>query len=546
MDTRSSSAHAINTDLTSGNQVKETSQMKTTGASNSRKVLKWSIALTIYYLIASIFFQDVGLHDESTFYLSQKDRLTFSSFLTGAEYGPLYAAWYKLLAVVVRDNIALYFVSWGLLVVLSVELMRRATQSIGSIVPVLITLAAPIFKVSPYVGLFTSIITLLGFIAVKNQKSANGAVIVIAISGLVAGLARPEFLYAPTMLLLGYTGLAIFLRQKLKTNVILLCAAIAASGIFISRNSDTGRSVVAFEQHFNLRASERGELGDEMPWTSKHAREVFFKGQDLDAKYKLSDYVKANPTEVVKHITRNAIDPRSVLLGLVSAAIAFFLYKAGQPFAAMYVAVMVLPPLISCVLIYPRNHYIVSILLMLIAGASIAGAHVLSGHEQLKRSLKTPLIVALALILFVFSLNIKALRSPPSNFSTHGLAALHPVASTLLELREIEQQHQFRGSRILFDPYGGFYIYMQNKWEWMAEFHVQSGQDFINKIRTHQASIFLVNQYTLDYFKLTHQEVNQAFRDGGYETRSCTYLDCTLHIAPHKPKQQPAQVASQH
>lgn len=545
MDTRSSSAHAITTDLPSSNEVKETSPMKTTSASNPWRVLKWSIALTIYYLVASIFFQDVGLHDESTFYLSQKDRLTFSSFLTGAEYGPLYAAWYKLLALVVRDNIALYFVSWALLVVLSVELMRRATQSIGSIVPVLVTLGLPIFKVSPYVGLFTAIITLLGFIAAKNQKSANGAVIVIALSGLVSGLARPEFLYAPAMLLLGGMAFAIFFRQRPDINAILLCVVIAAIGIFISRNSDTGRSVVAFEQHFNLRASERGELGDEMPWTSKHAREVFFKGQNVDVKYKLSDYAKANPVAVIKHITENVIDPRSLLLGLVSAIIVFFLYRAGERFAAMYVAVMVLPPLISCVLIYPRNHYIVSVILMLVAGASIAGAHMLSGRQRLKRSLKTPTIIALALLLFVFSLNIKALRSPPSNFSTHGLAALHPVASTLIELRELEQQHRFKGSHVIFDPYGGFYIYLHEPWQWMAEFHVHSGHDFIEKIRTHQASIFLVNEYTLDYFKLTRQEVEETFKSSGYETRPCTYLDCTIYIAPQPRARQPSQVELQ-
>lgn len=532
MDTRSSSAHAINTDLASSNQARENSQMKTTSAGNARTVLKWSIALTLYYLFASIFFQDIGLHDESTFYLSQKDRLTFSSFLTGAEYGPLYAAWYKLIALAVRDNIALYFASWALLVALSVELMRRATQSIGSVVPILITLGLPIFKVSPYVGLFTAIVTLVGFIAAKSQKSANGAVIVIAISGLVAGLARPEFLYAPSMLLLGGLAFAIVFRKRPDVKAILLCLVIAAVGIFISRNSDTGRSVVAFEQHFNLRASEHGELGNEMPWTSKHAREVFFKGQDIDAKHKLSDYVKANPLEVLKHITQNALDPRSLLLGLVAAAIVFFLYRAGQSFAAMYVAVMVLPPLISCVLIYPRNHYIVSIILMLVAGASIAGAHMLSGHGRLKQLLKAPTIVVLALLLFVFSLNIRALKAPPSNFAAHGLAALHPVASTLTELRELEQQHPFKSPRVIFDPYGGFHIYLHESWKWVAEFHVHSGHEFIQMIHDHGASIFIVNDYALDYFKLTHQQVAQAFKDGGYETRPCTYLDCTMYIAP--------------
>lgn len=505
--------------------------MKETTGTSAGTVLKWSIALTIYYLIAAIFSQDIGLHDESTFYLSQKDRLTLGSFFTQAEYGPLYAAWYKVIAWVVRDNIALYFASWGLLVALSVELMRRATQSVGSIIPVLIALGLPIFKVSPYVGLFASAVLMLGFIAAKTRKSADAAVIVTAVAGLCAGLARPEFLYAPSMLLLGCVAHAV-IRKRPAAKTILVCLLIAALGIFISRSSDTGRGVVAFEQHFNLRASERGEMGNEFPWTSRHARELFFKNSDKDVKYKLSDYVKAAPMEVVKHIARNAIDPRTLMLGLAAVAIAFFLFRAGQPFGAMYVAVMALPPLISCTLIYPRNHYIVSILMTLLAGACIAGAHLLSGHDKLKR-LKGPVIVVLVLLVFVFSLNIKALRTHPKGIEEHVFSALHPVASTLLEMRELEQQANLRQPLVIFEPYGGVNIYLHRTWKWVAEFHLQSGRHFLEMIRAHGASVFMVNDYVIAYYHLTPEEVAQAFRESGYSVKPCTYMACNIYIAPN-------------
>lgn len=504
--------------------------MKETTGTSAGTVLKWSVALTIYYLIAAIFSLDIGLHDESTFYLSQKDRLTIASFFTQAEYGPLYAAWYKVVAWVVHDHIALYFASWALLVMLSVELMRRATRSVGSIIPILITLGLPIFKVSPYVGLFASAVALLGFIVAQTRKSADAAIIVTAVAGLCAGLARPEFLYAPTMLLLGCIAHAV-IRKKPAAKTLLMCFLIAALGIVISRSSDTGRGVVAFEQHFNLRASERGEMGSESPWTSRHARELFFKNSDKDIKYKLSDYVKAAPIEVVKHIARNAIDPRTLLLGLASAAIAFFLFRAGQPFGAMYVAVMSLPPLISCTLIYPRNHYIVSILLTLVAGASIAGAHLLSGHDKLKR-LKSPAIVALALLIVTFSLNLKALRSPPKGIEAHGFSALHPVASTLQEMRKLEQRTDLRQPLVIFEPYGGVNIYLHRAWKWVPEFHLQSGRHFLEMIREHRASVFMVNDYVIAYYHLTPQEVAQAFQESGYATKPCTYMDCNIYIAP--------------
>lgn len=504
--------------------------MKETSGTPEGSVLKWSVALTLYYLVAAAFFLDIGLHDESTFYLSQKDRLTLGSFFTQAEYGPLYATWYKVIAWVVRDNIALYFASWALLVALSVELMRRATHALGSIIPILITLGLPIFKVSPYVGLFASAIALLGFVVVQKRRSADAAIIVTALAGLLAGLARPEFLYAPAMLLLGCLAHAV-IRKKPALWTIIACALIAALGLFISRSSDTGRGSVAFEQHFNLRASERGEMGIDSPWTSRHARELFFQNSDKDVKYKLSDYVKAAPMEVVKHVARNAFDPRTLLLGFASLAVAFFLWRTGHPFGAMYVAVLALPPLISCTLIYPRNHYIVSILLTLLAGGSIAGAHLLSGHEKLKR-LKVPFIAALMLLVLAFSLNLKALRSPPKGFEAHWFSALHPVASTLLEMRAIEQQTELRQPLVMFEPYGGVYIYLQRSWKWVAEFHLQSGKHFLEMIREHRASVFMVNDYVLNYYHLTPQEVEQAFRDSGYSARPCTYLACNIYIAP--------------
>lgn len=504
--------------------------MTETPGTKAGTVLKWSVALTLYYLIAAVFSMDIGLHDESTFYLSQKDRLTLNSFFTQAEYGPLYATWYKLIALVVRDNIALYFASWALLVALCVELMRRATLSVESIIPILITLGLPIFKVSPYVGLFASAVALLGFVVVQKRKSAEAAIIATALAGLLIGLARPEFLYAPTMLLLGCLAHAA-IRKKPALRTIIACTLIAALGIFISRNSDTGRGSVAFEQHYNLRAYERGELGHESPWTSRHAREHFFQNSDKDVKYKLSDYVKAAPTEVVKHIVRNAFDPRTLLLGIASVAVTFFLLRAGQPFAAMYIAVLALPPLISCTLIYPRNHYIVSILLTLVAGGSIAGAHLLSGHDRIKR-LKVPAIAALMLMVLVFSLNLKALRSPPKGIEEHGFAALHPVASTLLEMREIEQRVDLREPLVMFEPYGGVYIYLHRPWKWVAEFHLQSGKHFLEMIREHRASLFMVNDYVLSYYHLTEQEVAQAFQDSGYSVKPCTYMACNIYIAP--------------
>lgn len=503
--------------------------MNSTAELKKRSVLKWSIALTIYYLLASIFFQDIALHDESTFYLSQKDRLSFSSFLTGAEYGPLYALWYKAIGLLVRDNMALYFASWALMVALALELMRRATSTVGSVIPLLITLGLPIFKVSPYIGLFASVVILGGFIATTSQKSEGKGLIAIALSGLLAGLARPEFLYAPLFLLVGCLVCWPFFKKP-RIHVILACALIAALSLFVSRSSDTGRGAVAFEQHFNLRASERGEIGNQVPWTARHARQFFFQNEDRDIKYKLSDYVKANPTAVATHVVRNVTDVRTLLLLLACAGITFFLLRAGRRLEAMYVAVMSLPPLISCALIYPRNHYVVTIILTLVAAGAIALNDRLPKREYVQK-LRTPALVVLLLMVFVFSLNIKALKALRSNHADLEFGSLHPIASTITQVRELEQHQPDRQPLVIFEPYGGINIYLQREWQWVAEYDVKSGADFLAMIRSHGAQVFIVNDYVASYFKLPKEEIEKAFRDSGFESRPCSHLDCAIHIA---------------
>lgn len=493
-------------------------------------VLNWSLVLTLYYVLATVFFMDIGLHDETSFYLSKKDEITLYSFLTEAEYGPLYAAWYKLISLVVWDNIALYFVSWVLLVVLSVQLMRIATSSVSSIIPILLMLGLPIFKVWPYVGVFAGALILLGFVIAQKQRDLNGAVVITATFSLLVGLARPEYLYGPTLILLACSAHAV-IRKKPNLKTLLICLVMAAMGIVISKASDTGRGVVAFEQHFNLRASERGEIGTEVPWTSKHSRKVFFNNTSNEVGHKISDYIKANPTEVIKHVARNVIDFRTILLSLACAAVVFFLHRAGHPLGSLYVAFMALPPLIGCTLIYPRNHYIVSILLTLIAGGWIAGASLNPSREWLKR-LISPIIVGMVAVVLVFPVAIKASKLSQNLFSKPGFAALHPVVSTALDLREMEDLGMFKQPYVMFDPYGGIHSYLRHDWQWIPEFHVHSGDEFLSLIRERRASAFLINRYVSGYYGLSDQDVDKAIKDGGYQIRQCLHLDCVILIAP--------------
>ena len=133
--------------------------------------------------------------------------------------------------------------------------------------------------------------------------------------------------------------------------------------------------------------------------------------------------------------------------------------------------------------------------------------------------------------MFVFSLNLKAVKALHANRSSLDFGDLHPLASTILEVRSLEPLRPGQQPQVIFDPYGGISIYLHGTWTWVAEYDVKSGADFLDMIRSHHVSIFVINDYVASYFKLPKEDIEKALRDSGFEARTCDHQDCTIHIA---------------
>jgi hypothetical protein len=104
--------------------------------------------------------------------------------------------------------------------------------------------------------------------------------------------------------------------------------------------------------------------------------------------------------------------------------------------------------------------------------------------------------------------------------------------STILEIRALEQKQPEGHDLVIFEPYGGINIYLKRKWTWVAEYNVKSKEQLLEMIQNHRAKVFLTNADVSSYLKVSVEELDQAFKLGGYQSRPCTYLDCKVHVAP--------------
>src|SRR5690606_12531209 len=127
-------------------------------------------------------------------------------------------------------------------------------------------------------------------------------------------------------------------------------------------------------------------------------------------------------------------------------------------------------------------------------------------HPRLNR-LRTPAVLALALMVFVFSLNLKALKSAYANRVVPEFGALHPIASMIMQVRELERGLPEHQPKVIFDPYGGISIYLQQPWQWVAEYDLKSGAELLSMIQNRSASIFVINDYVANYYKLSREAI---------------------------------------
>ncbi|MBY0426715.1 MAG: hypothetical protein K2Q22_13835 [Cytophagales bacterium] len=338
---------------------------------------------------------DLALWDEA-FYLSSAHSFGQTHQLPGANWAPLYTLWYFLLSLATPTPTILYYLNIGIVSILF---------------PIAAIWMAMRFKVSPVAALLLGLILMTGYLNVPiSPKPAHLALAilftsigwttyisrveiklgVLSIGALMASFLRPELFLSFLLLqliLLGY----LIVNYKLLTKGIgkfLLGYALGIGllvyifGLPLVGQDD--RSIMAFGQHFALRWTQwnQSPLHPQLNW------QIILK-QNFGNAESYPQLIAQNPELFTKHIVANATDfvkdlrfvfyhypffmdsSKMAINGMITLVlfvglVGYRIKSIGLAIKDLWletvgIAVICIPSLISCIIIYPRMHYLLMV-----------------------------------------------------------------------------------------------------------------------------------------------------------------------------------------
>jgi hypothetical protein len=351
---------------------------------------------------------DIALYDESG-YMHRGEAaglLNFSNY----EWAPLYSLFYRAVSLLVGDPVDVYMLG-GLLLLFAAFLLGALATQLLSGNPILAVLLAglPLFT-----GVFViwprpsfMVIAVLGAaipLALRFRRTADKAALLTVVAFLLTFI-RPEFMTAFYLMLAVAAASFLWLlwsqgraapegRQRLTALAIVpgLCfAAVAALAFAWSLPTPVGygRAFMAFGQHYALRyVSDNGlPVSSWQNWLPIMARE-FPGASTVGAAFRIAPgnflhFYVANLGDLITEIwqtAREVIARRALFFGVGAALLitgAAWQLRAAWPNRGqgrmpgasrgglgadlLLIAILGLPPLLGCILVYPRLHYIIMV-----------------------------------------------------------------------------------------------------------------------------------------------------------------------------------------
>ncbi|TAG59942.1 MAG: hypothetical protein EAZ26_14260, partial [Runella slithyformis] len=357
--------------------------------------------------------KDLAFGDETTYLASG---IMFSiPFVGGAQWGPLYAAWYAFWHLFIPDRLDLYYFNYALLSVLAGVLVFVYLRSSkvpfwpGIWIAVLFLFSSQNLPLDPKISIAPFCLILAGLSVVQSfDLKSWQKMLIVAFTGLLCAYCRPEFYLA--FLLATVLSVWFFLAQRTVFSkavwgqVALFGVGVIALHLLFKNplfSGDGSRSAVAFQQHFIINYTNWNALPNlnTIEAQLKLYHQVF--GNEVES---MTDALQSKPSLVLKHIlinvkntllinAQNALDIfyqtplhgwysrwRMVAFGL---ALLVFLgnidyrktrqFKSKKAFNGVHflaLLVLIFPALVAAVLVYPRTHYLVfhALLLLWLAG----------------------------------------------------------------------------------------------------------------------------------------------------------------------------------
>lgn len=425
---------------------------------------------------------DIRLYDE-TLYLFRGVTL-MDMGLPPAQNAPLYAIWYFVISRFQPDRINLYYLNYKLMVILPPVLIYILLRSNRVSIPtsfilswfLLLSRAAYTW---PRVSHFALIVTLSIFILVSHIRSPLWTSFFASFGALVVSYVRPEYFLAYLLLSLVFIALVLLeWRKQKKLHVtgltvytLISMVLLGVLGLPLSGNRD----MVAFGQHFSRNwVSWTGS--DLNPWTNW--KDIVF--QNFGAAPSVLEAFVNNPSVFLKHVTYNmwglrnsfrlvvpVIFPTDKLsigvagLSFISLCLAYisnitrnFLEQRGL-FTLIWL--FLLPGVISAVVIYPREHYLLlPCVLTVVSMAILLGGRTLEQETSEPQAIQVNYKQLLLLGSFIIAL-------------TPYFGQVNTRRINLDTIRFI-QSLRIEGPVNLLEAEGGYYVYLGNNFHRVAEY----------------------------------------------------------------------------
>ena len=364
------------------------------------------LLLGVYMTSGISAFMDIQLSDETKYLAGGMN--FFDRVPKG--WGPSYSAWYKVLHLLQPDPIKLHYLNFtvlatGVSILLFILLYRLKVPALLAFFIGCCLLFADInIETWPRISHFATSLMLFALIVSTFLKSNYLKLLLFLMTALAISYARPEMGLAFILLLLITGCFVLYKRFRLsKREYIISLALLPVIAIFFMKlgvpmlqtkgkpdmaSGNYPRSVTAYGQHFYLNYTEWNKMDDNI---------LFFWDKVFEEHYEvhpsLLKTLLTNVPITVKHVSvniwnysRKSFDyvsgvllPDKILympvwlkLVLTLCCIGGFIWLAGWKVYRKNIAdhlrkyrteylltlVLTLPPMISCTLIYPREHYI--------------------------------------------------------------------------------------------------------------------------------------------------------------------------------------------
>lgn len=440
---------------------------------------------------------DIGLYDESL-YLYHGVEL-FKLGVPPAEGAPLYALWYFLLSLIQPNRISLYYLSYKLSIILlplfAYAVMRSKRASV-----VVSLLAAWVLLVSrentlawPRVSHYALFLILVTLWLIKRERTLLWNGLIASAGALLVAYIRPEYFLAYGLFILLCAFLLARSPQKAgkkKVPGLVLVGLFSLAVLSILGIPETQeRSFLAFGQHFavNWVSWKRSAIDPFTNW-----------GEIITGNFgpvqSIAGALVGNPLLFLKHVATNLLHfvinapqiflPENITLRtftsillivlVLSALIVYFVNVSYKDTVARHLeavrnklreqnafvilaGIFLLPPLLSIALIYPRDHYLLLVLvpLVVLTGALFSAQHL----EQTIAVTKPLALLCIALLVVTPKIGGEI------------AVVQRPNLDTIWAIQSLNIEDPVN----VLEAEGGYYIYLGDNFLRVAEYEKDTG-----------------------------------------------------------------------